>query len=85
MSEATIGAALASMGFDSSRMTAHGFRAMASTVLYEHGWQTDAIELQLNHVKKDKIIAAYDRSRLISTRREMMQWYADYLDNLALE
>lgn len=52
MSEATIGAALASMGFDSSRMTAHGFRAMASTVLYEHGWQTDAIELQLNHVKK---------------------------------
>ena len=58
----------------------HGFRSTASTVLNEHQWNRDAIELQLGHVEHNRVRAAYNRAQYIGIRTKMMQWYADYLD-----
>jgi integrase len=63
-------------------MTAHGFRAMASTSLNEQGWNADLIELQLGHVERNKVRAAYNRASRLSERRVMMQAWADYLEVL---
>lgn len=82
MSENTIMTALKSLGYDSSVMTAHGFRTTASTLLNEHGWTPDAIERQLSHSPKDKVRAAYNRAQYLEERRRMMQAWADYLDSL---
>jgi hypothetical protein len=57
---------------------------MASTLLHENGWDHEVIELQLAHARRDKVSAAYDRSRRLQERREMMQWWADYLDKLEI-
>lgn len=63
------------------RMTGHGFRAVASTVLNESKlWQPDAIERQLHHDETDAVRAAYHRAEYLDERRKMMQWYSDYLD-----
>lgn len=72
--------ALRRMGYDSDVMTAHGFRAMAATILSEQGWPSEAIERQLAHVDKNQVRAAYQRSELLTERRKMMQAWADYLD-----
>jgi integrase len=63
-------------------MTGHGFRAMASTLLYEHEWPSEVIEIQLAHQEHNKVKAAYNHAQYLSKRREMMQWWADYLENL---
>lgn len=63
-------------------MTGHGFRAMASTLLNELGWNPDAIERQLSHIEKDKVRAAYNRAGYLDERRKMMKAWADYLDTL---
>ena len=66
-----------------SRATIHGFRSMASTILNESGkWTPDAIERQLAHSEKDQIRATYNRANYLEERRRMMQWYADYLDQI---
>ena len=83
MSENSVNVALRDMGFDRDQMTAHGFRAMASTLLNEHGFRPDAIERQLAHAERDAVRAAYDRSEHMEERRRMMQWWADFLDGLA--
>jgi integrase len=70
------------MGFEKEQMTAHGFRAMASTILNDHGWPSDAIERQLAHVEQNSVRAAYNHAEYLDKRREMMQWYADWLDKL---
>lgn len=83
MSENTINAALRRLGFGKDEMTAHGFRAMASTLLNESGkWSADAIERSLAHKDKDHIRAAYHRGAHWKERVEMAQWWADYLDGL---
>ncbi|WP_371815506.1 tyrosine-type recombinase/integrase [Erythrobacter sp. JK5] len=83
MSENTVNAALRRLGFGSDEMTAHGFRAMASTLLNESGkWSADAIERALAHKDKDHIRAAYHRGAHWQERVEMAQWWADYLDML---
>lgn len=83
MSENTINAALRRLGFSGDEMTAHGFRAMASTLLNESGkWSADAIERALAHKDKDHIRAAYHRGAHWPERVEMAQWWADYLDRL---
>lgn len=81
MSEATVTAALAGMGYK-GRMTAHGFRAMASTLLNERGHRHDVIEAQLAHAGYDKIRAVYNRAEYMEERRQLMQDWADYLDEL---
>jgi integrase len=82
MSENTINAALRYMGYDKATMSAHGFRAMASTLLNELGYKPDVIERQLAHVERNKVRAAYNRASYLEERRQMMQQWADYLDNL---
>lgn len=83
MSENTINAALRRLGFGKDDMTAHGFRATASTLLNESGkWSPDAIERALAHKGKDQIRAAYHRGTHWEERVAMAQWWADYLDRL---
>ena len=83
MSENTINAGLRRMGYASNEMTAHGFRAMASTLLNECGkWSPDAIERALAHGDADKVRAAYHRGAHWNERVEMAQWWSDYLDAL---
>ncbi len=83
MSENTVNAALRRLGFTGDEMTAHGFRAMASTLLNESNkWSPDAIERALAHKDKDTIRAAYHRGAHWAERVEMAQWWADYLDRL---
>ncbi len=83
MSENTVNAALRRLGFAGDEMTAHGFRAMASTLLNESGkWSPDAIERALAHKDRDSVRAAYHRGAHWQERVEMAQWWADYLDQL---
>lgn len=76
LSENTFNSALARMGYKNSA-TAHGFRALFSTMANEHGWPPDVIERQLAHVERDQVRAAYNRSSYLKQRAEMMQWWAD--------
>lgn len=84
MSENTVNAALRRMGFTGDEMTAHGFRAMARTLMIERlpGIHADVIEAQLAHGKSGPLGAAYDRAEFIEQRRRMMGEWADYLDRL---
>jgi integrase len=82
MSENTLLYALYRLGFH-SRMTGHGVRAVASTILNEAGFAPDVIERQLAHVERNKTRAAYNRSSYLGERRKMMQRWADMLDTLA--
>jgi integrase len=83
MSENTINAALRGMGYSSDMMTAHGFRAMARTILDEVlEERVDLIEHQLAHQVKDPNGRAYNRTAHMPARRAMMQRWADYLDSL---
>ena len=82
MSENAVNAALRSMGFSNDQMTAHGFRATASTFLNEMGFNPDAIEAQLAHKDKNQIRAAYNRAQYLDERRNMLQAWADCIKNL---
>jgi len=83
MSENTVNAGLRRLGFSGDEMTAHGFRAMASTLLNESGkWNPDAIERALAHGDEDRVRAAYHRGAHWKERVEMAQWWSDYLDTL---
>ncbi len=65
------------------RIVSHGFRAMASTILNESSkFRSDVIEKQLSHQEANKVRGAYNRAEYLEERTEMMQWYADYLDEL---
>jgi integrase len=70
------------MGYK-GRATGHGFRATASTILNENGFPPDVIERQLAHSERNKVRAAYNHAQHLRERREMMQWWADYLDEVA--
>jgi len=80
LSENTFNSALARMGHKNTA-TAHGFRALFSTVANECGWNPDVIERQLAHKEQNEIRAAYHRSTYIKDREKLMQWWADYLDD----
>lgn len=83
MSENTVNAGLRRLGFSGDEMTAHGFRAMASTLLNESGqWSADAIERALAHGDANKVRAAYHRGTHWNERVAMAQWWSDYLDAL---
>ena len=85
MSENTVNAALRGMGYTKEVMTAHGFRAMARTIMDEvMGERVDLIEHQLAHAVKDANGRAYNRTAHLPARREMMQRWADYLDALTV-
>jgi integrase len=83
MSENTLNAALKRLGYGKDVMTAHGFRAMARTILDEVlGHRVDFIEHQLAHAVKDPNGRAYNRTAHLPERHKMMQQWADYLDSL---
>ena len=82
MSENAVTAALRNMGYSGDQMTGHGFRSMASTLLNENGFNVDWIERQLAHVEGNSVRAAYNYAEYLPERRKMMQWWADYLDEL---
>ncbi|MDL2317320.1 integrase arm-type DNA-binding domain-containing protein [Desulfovibrio sp. OttesenSCG-928-A18] len=82
ISDMTLLAALRRMGYGKDEMTVHGFRAMASTLLNEQGYNRDWIERQLAHGERNSIRAAYNYAEYLQERRKMMQEWADYLDGL---
>jgi integrase len=61
------------------RVTGHGFRHTMSTILHEQGYNTVWIETQLAHVDKNSIRGTYNHAQYLDGRREMLQWYADYM------
>lgn len=81
MSNNTILYALYRMGYR-GRMTGHGFRGMASTILHEQGWPHTHIELQLAHQERDDVSAAYNHALYLAPRMKMMQAWANHLDSL---
>ena len=85
ISDNTINSALRRLGYERHEMTAHGFRSIASTLLNEKGWNSDAIERQLSHGERNKIRGTYNFAEYLPERRKMMQAWADYLDELRLE
>ena len=83
ISDGTLNAALRRLGYAKDEVTGHGFRATASTLLNECGkWHPDAIERQLAHVERNDVRAAYARGEHWDERSMMMQWWANYLDQL---
>jgi integrase len=82
MSNNTLNAALRRLGYGPEEMTAHGFRSMASTLLNELGWSSDAIERQLAHGERDGVRAVYNYAQYLPERRRMMQAWSDYLNHL---
>jgi integrase len=83
LSENTLLFALYRLGYR-DRHTVHGFRALASTVLNEESpFDRDVIERQLAHKETDAVRAAYNRAEYLPQRRELMQWWADWLDAAA--
>ena len=74
--------ALRSLGVEKEKFTTHGFRHMASTRLNELGYRGDLIEIQLAHSQSNKVRAAYNHAEHLQERKEMMQDWSNYLDNL---
>ena len=81
LSENTLLYALYRLGYH-SRATVHGFRATFSTIANESDFDGDVIEKALAHEERNRVRAAYHRSEYIEQRRNLMQWWADYLDQL---
>lgn len=84
ISENTLLYALYRLGYH-SRTTAHGLRSTASTILNEKGFRSDAIERQLAHGERNKVRASYNYAQYLPERREMMQWWADYISKFTYE
>jgi integrase len=87
LSDMSLTAALHSISpaFGRQDHSVHGFRSTASTLLHELDYESGLIELQLAHVKADKVAGVYDRSQRLGDRRKMMQAWSDYLDRLREE
>lgn len=84
MSDNTVRMALRTMGYSNDELVPHGFRAMASTTLNEAGeFAPDVIERQLAHVQGG-VRAACNHAEYLPERRRMMQWWADWIDQLTI-
>jgi integrase len=81
MSNNTILKALERMGYK-GRMTGHGFRGLASTILHEQGSPHEHIELQLAHAPRNAVSAAYNHALYLEPRARMMQDWADFLERI---
>ncbi|MBD2796321.1 tyrosine-type recombinase/integrase [Xenorhabdus sp. 18] len=81
ISEMAMNVMMKRMGYG-GRATGHGFRHTMSTILHEQGYNTAWIEIQLAHVDKNSIRGTYNHAQYLDGRREMLQWYADYMDTL---
>ncbi|MCG9665821.1 integrase domain-containing protein [Vibrio mediterranei] len=74
----TVNAALKRMGYG-GKLVSHGFRSLASTVLNEQGFDRDVIETALAHVDKNQVRSAYNRAIYVDRRRDMMNWWSNYI------
>ena len=74
----TANMALKRMGFE-GRLVSHGMRSIASTILNEHGWEPELVEVALAHVDKDEVRSAYNRADYIERRRPMMAWWSEHI------
>lgn len=81
MSDMAMNVLIRRLGYG-GRVTGHGFRHTMSTILHEKGYNTAWIETQLAHVDKNSIRGTYNHAQYLEGRRKMLQWYADYIDNL---
>lgn len=81
LSENTLLYALYRIGYH-SKATVHGFRATFSTIANESGFDGDVIEKALAHEERNRVRAAYHRSEYIEQRKKLMQWWADFLDQM---
>jgi integrase len=80
ISQETINKALKILGFEGEQ-TGHGFRGLASTLLNERSdFRPDVIERQLSHKEKDAVRAAYNHAKHMDERRELMQWWGDFME-----
>jgi len=75
-------AGLRRLGLSKDEITTHGFRHMASTMLYEMGYRSELVEIQLAHTEKNKSKSTYNHAEYLQERIDMMQHWSDYLDNL---
>ncbi|WP_371441419.1 MULTISPECIES: tyrosine-type recombinase/integrase [Oligella] len=78
MSENTLTALMWRMGYKDIA-TPHGFRSLATDVLNENNYKPDVIERQMGHVEKNSVRRAYHRAEYLEERKEMMQWYSDWI------
>ncbi|MDR2199926.1 MAG: site-specific integrase [Deltaproteobacteria bacterium] len=85
ISDVTLTAALRYLGYSREEICPHGFRAMASTLLNEQGYNTDWIERQLAHSERNSVRASYNHAQYLPERKKMMQDWADYLDSLIIK
>lgn len=85
MSDGTVRTMLRRLGYSKDELTTHGFRSMFSTICYEnrklHNIDTDIIELCLDHIERNKVKMAYNRSKNIDERTKLMQWWSDWLNS----
>jgi integrase len=81
MSNNTLLSALKRMGY-AGKMTGHGFRGIASTILHERGYPHEHIEIQLAHADRNKVSASYNHAKYLPQRKAMLQDWANYLDGL---
>lgn len=71
--------------FSDKKMTPHGIRHTGSTILNENNFNSDWIEKQLSHIDKNKVRGTYNKAEYLEQRRDMMQWWVDYLDKLIIK
>lgn len=79
ISENTVLQVIRQIGYE-GLASGHGFRHQFSTVMNEHQWPHDAIEKQLAHTDRNNIRGIYNHAQYLDKRREMMQWWADWVD-----
>jgi len=92
ISDNTMISALRRMGYTKEEIVPHSFRSIFSTIAYEnmnvsnknggHNFQSEVIESLLAHEEKNKVKSAYNRAEYINAKKELIQWYADYLDEI---
>lgn len=84
ISDGTINSALRAMGYSSDEVSGHGFRATAASALAEMGFRKEVIDRQLSHRERNKVLAAYvHQAEYEQERREMMQSWADFIEDLS--
>ncbi|MES2999740.1 MAG: tyrosine-type recombinase/integrase [Pseudomonadota bacterium] len=85
ISDNTVNSALRTLGYDTQeQITGHGFRATARTLIRELlGWDREVIERHMAHVSDEELGDSYDRATFLDQRRQMIQLWANLLDELA--
>ena len=83
LSDGALLGAIRRMGYTKNEFTPHGFRAMFSTIAHEQSpFKYDVIETQLAHSIGNSVSQAYNRAKYLNERKEIMQWWSDYLDEV---